>query len=73
MKHTESTIRSIIKASSWRITATITTVAISYFVTGDATISLQIGGIEMVLKYLIYFLHERAWNLTSFGRSSQQD
>ena len=28
---------------------------------------LQIAGIEVVLKMLMYYLHERIWHLSTFG------
>ena len=59
----ESHLRSILKGITWRILATLTTVAIAYFVTGDVKSALGIGGIEFFGKLLLYYLHERAWQL----------
>jgi len=39
-----------------------------YVFTGTIKIALAIGGLEVVLKMLIYFLHERAWDKIRFGR-----
>jgi uncharacterized membrane protein len=58
----ESGIRSLVKAYSYRMCGTLTTVAISYVVTGVITISLAIGATEIVIKPFIYWLHERVWN-----------
>ena len=63
----ESHLRSLIKAMSWRILATLTTILIAYFITGQIDIALMIGSIEFVLKFLIYYLHERAWQLVPRG------
>ena len=63
----ESHIRSLLKAFSWRILATLTTALIAYFVTGEIDLALMIGGIEFVLKFVIYYLHERAWQLAPRG------
>jgi len=41
----DSRLRSILKSLSWRITATIATVVIAYFITGDTSIALKIGAI----------------------------
>ena len=57
----ESHLRSLLKATSWRILATLTTTIIAYFITGEVETALTIGGIEFVLKFVIYYLHERAW------------
>ena len=57
----DSHLRSMAKALSWRVVATLTTAIIAYFVTGEITTAVVIGGIEFVLKFLIYYLHERLW------------
>jgi uncharacterized membrane protein len=59
----ESHLRSILKAFSWRIVATLTTAVIAFFVTGDITTAITIGGIEFILKMAIYYFHERLWLL----------
>ena len=66
-KYRESHLRSLLKASSWRVVATTTTAVIAYFVTGEVTAAVMIGGIEFVAKFLIYYLHERAWQLVHRG------
>ena len=57
----DSHARSLMKAFSWRIVATLTTSIIAYFITGEIETAVAIGSIEFVLKFLIYYLHERAW------------
>ena len=59
----DSHLRSLGKAFSWRVVATVTTATIAYVVTGEVGTALTIGGIEFVLKFFIYYLHERAWTL----------
>jgi len=39
-----------------------------YIFIGDVSIALSVGGIEVVLKMLIYFLHERLWDKIKFGK-----
>ncbi len=63
----ESPIRSLLKAFSWRIVATTTTALIAFFITGDVATAISIGSIEFVLKFFIYYLHERAWQLVPRG------
>lgn len=67
----ESPLRSLLKALSWRIVATTTTGLIAYFITGDVTLALSIGGIEFVLKFFIYYAHERVWQLVPRGSIRQ--
>jgi len=64
----ESRTRSLLKAISWRITATLTTMIIAYAITGKLDTAIAIGSIEFVLKFVIYYLHERAWLKVTLGR-----
>ena len=63
----ESPLRSLLKAFSWRIVATTTTALIAWFITGDISTAISIGSIEFVMKFFIYYLHERAWQLVPRG------
>ena len=63
LKGQRSRTRSLAKAFTWRITATLTTAVIAYIVTGELGAAVIIGGIEFVLKFIMYYGHERAWNL----------
>jgi uncharacterized membrane protein len=63
----ESHLRSILKAFSWRVVATLTTATIAYGITGEIETAIMIGSIEFVLKMFIYYLHERAWQVVPRG------
>jgi uncharacterized membrane protein len=63
----ESHLRSILKALSWRVIATLTTGLIAYAITGEIDTAILIGGIEFALKFVIYYLHERLWQLAPRG------
>lgn len=63
----ESPLRSVLKAITYRITGTITTALIALVVTGEITVALAIGTVEPFVKLLIYYLHERAWQLVPRG------
>ncbi len=63
----ESKVRSALKGLSWRIIATLTIIVIVYVKTGEIQSALEIGAIEFVIKYLLYFAHERAWAQIPFG------
>lgn len=69
----ETRRRSLAKAMSWRVTATVSTIIISYFVIGDVDVALTIGFFEFVAKMGIYYVHERAWLTIKFGRIESQD
>ena len=63
----ESHLRSILKALSWRVIATLTTGLIAYAITGEIDTAILIGSIEFALKFVIYYLHERLWQLAPRG------
>lgn len=63
----ESHTRSIIKGISWRILGTIDTITISYFVTGNISDALKIGFTEVFTKIILYYFHERLWQLMPRG------
>ncbi len=63
---------SLFKTISWRLVASTTTFIIAYLVlsnNGDGTESkaFTVVGIEFVAKFIIYYLHERAWQLVPSG------
>lgn len=64
----ESHTRSFLKGLTWRIVATSTTITIAYIITGEVGDAFKIGAIEFVGKILIYYLHERAWQMVPRGR-----
>lgn len=64
----ENRVRSILKAISYRITGTISTFLVAYFITGELGIALSIGGIEALTKMFIYYWHERLWDKIKFGK-----
>ena len=63
----ESHIRSIVKAASWRLLATLTTIVLVWIVFGDPWKALIVGWVELVFKLVIYYGHERAWLLIGWG------
>ncbi len=69
----ESKSRSIAKAVTWRATATLTTIIIAYFITGEVTVALEIGGIELFVKMFIYYAHERLWSKVKYGCTPEMD
>ena len=64
---TESKTRTILKTVTWRVLATCTTMLVVYLFTKRLTLSLGIGVVEVTIKMLIYFLHERLWLKIKLG------
>jgi uncharacterized membrane protein len=54
---------------SWRAVATATTMGLVYGFTGQLKLMLGVGILDVILKLVFYFLHERAWNMIRFGRT----
>ena len=67
MSQRESHLRSILKGLTWRVIATVTIIIIAWYKTGDVTLALEIGAIEFFIKFALYYLHERAWQLAPRG------
>jgi len=59
--------RHIAKTITWRIIGTLDTMLIGWLITGDFIMGLKIGGVEIVTKMILYFLHERAWYRINLG------
>jgi uncharacterized membrane protein len=68
LNNSETAIRSLVKAYSYRCCGTLTTIVISYIITRQFIISIGIGATEMVVKPFIYWLHERVWSRVNWGR-----
>jgi len=65
---TERRMRTIVKAVTWRATATLITAGLVYAFTRRLSLAAQVGILELVLKILAYYLHERIWGRVSWGR-----
>ena len=57
----QSRRRHLAKTITWRLIGTVDTILIGWVVTGDPWIGVQVGGVEMVTKMVLYYFHERAW------------
>jgi uncharacterized membrane protein len=73
----ESRLRSILKALTWRVIASATTFTVAYFVVLLGAPAEQrelatkaaavVAAFDFVLKLLLYYFHERAWQLLPRG------
>ena len=61
--------RHFFKSITWRIVGTIDTVLLGWLITGSSTIGLSIGGLELLTKMVLYYIHERVWYSFKFGIS----
>ena len=63
--------RSLIKAATWRILASLDTFFISFVITGRLDWATSIAFFEIITKAILYYLHERGWNKINWGRIYQ--
>lgn len=57
----DSYLKSIIKAFSYRVIATVLTFLVCYKFTGKAGLSVTITLAELIVKTITYYIHERIW------------
>ena len=60
--------RHLVKTVTWRIVGTLDTIILSGLITGNLKWGLAIGGVEVITKMFLYYLHERVWyRYSKFG------
>ena len=57
-----------LKSLTWRLAGSIITYALVYFFTGSHTVSASVCGIEIAIKLLLYYVHDRLWARLSPGQ-----
>ena len=62
--------RSFLKAVSWRAIATATGVAIVVAITGEFEHGAVFAGADISLKMAFYYMHERGWEMVTWGKMS---
>jgi uncharacterized membrane protein len=60
--------RSLLKAISWRFFGNLISFIIIYELTHNGKLAFVASGIELVVKIVLYYAHERAWNKIKWGR-----
>lgn len=61
--------RSLVKGITWRIIGTIDTFLLAYLFLGEVKLAGPIALTEVATKILLYFAHERIWNIVAWGRT----
>ncbi|MBC8429315.1 MAG: DUF2061 domain-containing protein [Candidatus Endolissoclinum sp.] len=64
----DSKVRSVVKTISWRLTGTLCTFLISWAILGDIKTSSAIALIQLTFNTVIFYFHERLWNLIKWGK-----
>ena len=65
---TESQPRSIAKVITWRVLLTISHIVNAFIVTGSIITGLKIAGLAAVINSVLFWLHERVWNIIQWNR-----
>lgn len=69
----DSHFRTIAKALSWRVIATLVTFSVAWFFSGELTFAAKIGIADTLIKLGAYYFHERAWIGVKFGKLKPPD
>lgn len=68
MKDPSTPLRSFVKGLSWRVISIFVLCAITWFFTGDLTVTGKIGALDSFVKIWLFFGHERVWHQIPFGK-----
>ena len=52
---------SMIKACTWRFLASLITVVLVLIMTGEMHLAAKVGALDVIVKLVVYYLHERTW------------
>jgi len=71
-KFYEKTMRSLGKVVTWRILVTITNFIGGYLASGSWMVGLGVVSFALVVNSILYFFHERAWNVIDVGKEVKE-
>jgi len=63
--------RSLVKTITWRLTGSSATFLISWLLTGNLAVAGSIAVVQIVANTLLYFVHERVWNIINWGKNPE--
>lgn len=65
----ETKKRSIVKAIVWRVIGIVMMMLISYILTHDVSMSIDLTIWTNLVSLVFYYIHERVWNKIKWGTS----
>lgn len=68
----ETTLRRLLKNTSWHLIGLFAVFIISWILTGNAKLAITIAIAETITRFFLYWLHQRAWNRTNWGIYNQR-
>ena len=66
----DSNLRSIVKTISWRLTGSGATFLIVLLISGNLSIAGPIAITQLIVNTILYYIHERIWNIINWERKS---
>ena len=67
----DTPVRSLAKAVSWRVTGTVDTFLISWLITGEVLLASGIALTEIITKIFLFWMHVRPPNSSTLPNSSK--
>lgn len=64
----DSHLRSMTKAMTWRVVATVITTIVAWCILGQVSHALEIGALDTLIKLGAYYGHERLWDRIALGK-----
>ncbi len=64
--------RHVAKTISWRLIGSLDTIVLSWLISGNFSLGLQIGFLEVITKMIFYYIHERIWFKSSILNSNKR-
>jgi uncharacterized membrane protein len=68
-KYFEKIPRSVAKSLTWRVTASFTNFIGGWLASGSLWVGLGVLSFGVVVNSILYFVHERAWNRSDWGKT----
>ena len=69
----ETQTRTIGKVVSWRVLLTISHIVNGFIATGSLVTGLQIAGLAAVINSILFWAHERGWNIAQWNRKPAEE
>ena len=72
-KFQERIPRSLAKVITWRVLVTITNTVGGFLASGSWMVGIGVASFALVVNSILYFFHERAWNIADWGKKITDD
>lgn len=68
MRWSDTRLRSLAKAASWRLTGSVDTFLLALLFSHSVKFAGSVAVTEVLTKILLYYFHERVWSWVSWGK-----